>query len=196
MGLPVPHQVVPDQAGVVPRPDALGLEEPLQAPLEARQVVERHALEVVMLEVEIGIEVREVPQRISIDSRAPLAHVGGIDPVVLPEPVDRERDREDQQIGQEVGAGRGAPTPEQNEYRGDEHMPTDGQRPLDRDLLPQGGFVGRGLPLGRREVDREQRRRHVQRLEPARVALRSEMRPLGILDRRCRGSRDGPYATA
>ena len=65
--------------------------------LQLVQPVERHAGVVVVLEVVVRVEEREIPEPMAAHQRAPLGRVGGIDVVVLAEAVERERDREDEE---------------------------------------------------------------------------------------------------
>ena len=59
-----------------------------------------------MLEVEVRIQEREVPEPVPAHQRAPLRRVAGIDVVVLAEAVEREGDREDEEDRNDARAQR------------------------------------------------------------------------------------------
>ena len=129
----------------------------------------------------VRVEEREVPEPVAAHQRAPLRGIGGIDVVVLTEPVQRERDREDEEDRDDVGA-RAAPPPANVQISAStvrcaaiDTLRSSG------DALLQRGRIGRALLPRRAEIDREQRRRAVQQLEPARVDLRRQVMPLGIV---------------
>src|SRR5438093_713968 len=152
-----------------------------ERPLERRQAIERHPGEVVVLDVIVRVEKREIPEPVPPHERAPLRGIARIDVVVLSEPVQRERDREDEEDRDNVRAhGRGAARgrPDQREHR---QVRDERDAALEHDAPLERGGIGRAfLPRGP-EVDRKQRRRTVQQLEPPRVGLRRQMMTLGIV---------------
>ena len=159
--------------GVVERPERA---------LQRRQAVERHAGEIVVLEVIVRVEEREIPEPVAAHQRAPLRGIGRIDVVVLAEPVQREGDREDEEDREQVGARRRAARRRTSRSarapRGARRSTTLRSNAI---ALLQLGGIGRALPPRGAEVDREQRRRSVQQLVPARVDLRRQVMPLGIV---------------
>src|SRR5712691_3627434 len=81
------------------------VEERAQRKVQAAQVVERNRREVVMLEVVCGVEVPEVPPARRLQNRPPLGRIFGLDGVMLPEPVQRESDGENQEGRNQVDPG-------------------------------------------------------------------------------------------
>ena len=134
-----------------------------------------------MLEVIIRVEEREVPEPVALHQRAPLRRVGGIDVVVLAEPVQRERDRKDEEYGDDTGTdgnGCAEEIPQQREGRQVEPhrqpaLTPDGALQIRR---IRGGFEARSA-----EVDREQRGRRIEQLQPARIDLRRQVGALGVV---------------
>ena len=92
-----------DQAGIILPVHLMPLVERRERALQRRQPVERHAGEIVMLEVIVGVQEREVPKPVAAHQRAPFRGVVGIDVVVLPQTVQREGDREDEEDRKNVG---------------------------------------------------------------------------------------------
>ena len=124
-----------------------------QRALERRQPIERHAREVVVLEMIVGVEEREVPEPVAAHQRAPLRRVGGIDVVVLAEPVQRERDRKDEEDGDDARrTPRRPPKTHQISASADRWNPIDSQR-SQRDACaaaPQDTWTSPGARRGSR----------------------------------------------
>src|SRR5205823_4659839 len=114
-----------------PKPDLL--EEGAKREVEAPQVVERNAREVVVLEVVSRREVPEVPEAAGPDDRTPLGGIGRIDRVVLAEPVQSERDREDQEDRCQVDAAEHAEPAEGADRRHETEMEQSRSPPLPGD---------------------------------------------------------------
>ena len=152
-----------------------------ERPLQRRQPVERHAGEVVVLEMVVRVEECEVPEPVAAHQRAPLRRIGGVDVVVLAEAVQRERDREDEEDREKVGARRGGAARQRPDQREHREMRRDRHLALERDAPLQAGRIGRALLPRGAEVDRKQRRRAVEQLEPAGVDLRRQVMPLGVV---------------
>ena len=82
------------------RGTAYYLSQQLGAPVQRGQVVHRNAREVVVLDVVVGAQEDAVPQQgARPHERAPVGGIVGVDVVVLPEAVERERDGKHQEDG-------------------------------------------------------------------------------------------------
>ena len=155
--------------------------ERLQRALQRRQPVERHAGEIVMLEMVVGIQEREIPEPVAAHQRAPFRRIVRIDVVVLPETVQRERDRKHEEHRDDIRAQRrGAPgeRPYERKHcqvRRDRHLALERDAPLQRLRICR-AFLPR-----RAEIDREERRRAVQQLEPARIDRGRQVMALRIV---------------
>ncbi len=149
--------------------------------LQRRQPVERHAGEIVMLEMVVGVQKRKIPEPVPAHQRAPFRGVVGIDVVVLAEAIQRKRDRKHEEHGDDVGAQRrraAGERPDEGERR---QVRRDRHPALERDALLQRIRIRRTLPARRAEINREQDRRAVQQLVPPRVDLRRQMMTLRIV---------------
>ena len=73
--------------------------EGLQRALESRQPVERHAGEIVVLQMVVRIQEREIPEPVPAHERAPLGRIVRVDVVVLAEAVQGEGDRKTKNTG-------------------------------------------------------------------------------------------------
>ena len=129
-----------------------------QRPLQRRQPVERHAGKVVVLEMVVRVEEREVPEPVAAHQRAPLGRVRWIDVVVLAEAVQGERNRENEEDRNNVCAHRRGAARERPDQREHRQVRDDRDAALERDAPLERGGIGRAfLPRGP-EVDRKQRR--------------------------------------
>src|SRR5512143_2438181 len=102
---------------------------------------------------------------------------------MLPEAVQRERDRKDEEVGDEVHAREHPPAAGQDDpgHYGD--VKGDRRAPLPGNAALKLRGVARGFLARSAEVDREERRREVEELVPGLVDLRRQVVPLGVRDR-------------
>jgi hypothetical protein len=158
MGRVVLDQPAVDQLAVGPPAHLLPLVERHQRALHLRQPVERHAWEVVMLEVVVRIEVDEIPEPVPAHEGAPFRGIRRIDVVVLSEPVQREGDRKDEEDRDDARAQRRVEPEGVPDERHDRQVEDHRQPPLARDrALERRRIRGRLTPRGA-EIDREERR--------------------------------------
>src|SRR5207302_2181087 len=108
--------------------------------------------------------------------------IGGIDVVVLPEPVEGEGDRKDEENRDDVELERDRPAADERDRGQDGQLESDREQALARDAAAQLGLVRGGLLRRGAEVDREKCGREVERLQPARIDLRREIVALRIVD--------------
>src|SRR5215203_2651538 len=86
-----------DELAVSAPPHLLLLVKGHQCALYLRQAIERHSWEVVMLEMVVGVQEGKIPEPVPAHERSPLRRIGGIDIVVLPQTIQRERDGENEE---------------------------------------------------------------------------------------------------
>ena len=105
-----------------------------QRDLELGQAIERHAREIVMLEVVIRVQVREVPEPAAAHQRAPLGRIARVDVVVLAQPIESEGDREHEEHRHDAGPHGGVEAEQIPEHRQRPEVKGHRQLALERDL--------------------------------------------------------------
>jgi len=117
-----------------------------------------------------------VPEPVTFHERAPPRRVGRVDVVVLPQPVERERHREDEEHRHDVRADRRryAEQPAEEDERAEvrRHRET----PLPRDRPAERGRIRRALEPGRPEIDEKERRQLHKKMEEIKLKVENEMR--------------------
>src|SRR4051794_38701126 len=96
-----------DKAPVTLPPHVLALKKRNECTLQSRQAIERNTRKVVMFEMVVRVEKRDVPEPVPLHQGAPLRGIGGVDIVVLSETIQRKRDREYKKDGDDARAKRG-----------------------------------------------------------------------------------------
>src|SRR6185436_20117493 len=152
-----------------------------QRALESRQTIQRNAREVMVFEVVIGVQEREIPEPVSLHQRSPLRRIVRIDVVMLAEPVQGEGDRKHEEDRNDTGPKRGIETEEIPESDQGSQMGSDRHLALPTDRVLEVGRIGRRLATRRTEIDRKERGRAVQQLVPPLVHLRREVGALRIV---------------
>src|SRR6266542_4263650 len=113
--------------------------------------------------------------------RRPLRRIGGIDVVVLPDAVQGEGNRKDEEDRDDVELEGDPPAAGERDDAEDAEVERDRGETLAGDAALQLRLVRHCLLLRGAEVDREERGSEVEELQPARVALRGEPVPLRIV---------------
>src|SRR5512140_824220 len=186
-GVPVRmrHAILDDppaeELAVGARRDALLREEGLEGGVQGGKAVEGNGRKVMVLEVEVRPEVDELPERRARHPRAPLRGLFGHDVVVLPEAVEGERGREDEQDRNGVQPQESRGAAEKADRRGGEEVQADGGESLAANPPLERFRVRRGFDARGAEIDREERGRRIEELEPSRVLLRREVRALRVV---------------
>ena len=109
--------------------------------LQLGQPVERHAGVVVVLEMVVRVEEREVPEPVAAHQRAPLRRIGGIDVVMLPEAIEREGDGEDEEDRDDVQLERDQPAADERDGEQHAELKRDRRQALARDAFAKLRFV-------------------------------------------------------
>src|SRR5438105_7277706 len=100
---------------------------------------------------------------------------------MLTETIEREGNREDEENRNHIQLERDEPSADARDERKHPELKRNRDPALARDALAQLRLVRRVLFSSGAEVDREQRRREIERLEPARVAFWREVVTLRVL---------------
>ena len=97
MGFTVLDQPSLQKLNIGPIRDLMVLEERMEQLVQSMQVVERDALIVMMLDVEIRPEKKKVPDRIAIHAGRPLGWIARINVVMLAESIEYKGDRKNEE---------------------------------------------------------------------------------------------------
>src|SRR5664280_1726648 len=170
-----------EELAIRARRNALLSEKGLERGAQRRQAVERHGGEVVVLEVQVRPEIDELPERRARHPRAPFRGLAGHDVVMLPEAVEGERGREDEEHGHRIKPQEARGPAEKADRRRRQKVQADGREALTADSpLERLGIRG-GLHPGGAEVDREEHGGRVKQLQPPHVPFRREVRTLRVV---------------